>query len=300
MSLAALDWAFNLPLIGAWKGVLVALAHHADKDGKCRPGIDRLALFAGLDHRSVQRCLRYLEELKDDEGRKAITVTCSRGGRRASDYKLNLDFVLPAGASPTGPDWKQKPGNGHDTPTHGQGIYPDTQSPLSTNTLTQGHPNGTEYHDPESSHPRPRVTPALTQGHPNYHRKVIEREKGSERAQAPAPAPAPAPIPEDWQPNAESERYAAERGVPLAPNVRKFRNNHLSKRTVLADWQARFRMWCDEEERRIAERDAAADTRRNGFIVTTEQEGWVSARRNSHDREADAGAKVIEGIFGHA
>ena len=88
--------------------------------------------------------------------------------------------------------------------------------------------------------------------------------------------------------------------MPLAPNVRKFRNNHLSKRTVLADWQARFRMWCDEEERRIAERDAAADTRRNGFIVTTEQEGWVSARRNSHDREADAGAKVIEGIFGHA
>jgi len=127
--------------------------------------------------------------------------------------------------------------------------------------------------------------------------KFKRTKEGSERAPASRRPPARTPIPEDWQPNAESERYAAERGVPLAPNVRKFRNNHLSKRTVLADWQARFRMWCDEEERRIAERDERADSRGNPYVKITEREGWVSQR---HDRDDEFGEAAMGRLIGHA
>jgi hypothetical protein len=296
MSHAALNWAFNLPLIGHWKGVLVALAQHADADGKCRPGIDRLALFAGIDERSVRRCLRWLELLEDEEGRKAVTVTCSRGGRRASDYLLNVAFVMPADAPQTGSGWEPPPVNGHDTRTERPGNYPDRASPLEANTRTQSPPDGKEYPDTESSQPGHRVPPARTLCPPNLPRKVIEPRKGSERG-AGTPPPARTTIPEDWQPNAESERYAAERGVPLAPTVRKFRNNYRSNRKVFPDWQARFRLWCDEDEKRIAAQDN--DPRGNGFVTISLREPWGN-RRNGHDQDADAGAKVIEGIFGHA
>ena len=158
MSHAALDWAFKLPLIGHWKGVLVALAQHANAEGRCRPGIDRLALFAGIDERSVRRCLRWLELLVDDQGRKAVTVACSRGGRRASDYLLDTEFVMPPGAPKTGPGWEPPAANGHDT-------------------RTQRPPNGASIpgHSvlPVRAQPAPipghRVPPARTLCPPNLH-----------------------------------------------------------------------------------------------------------------------------------
>jgi hypothetical protein len=51
----ALRWALELPIVGAKKGVLVALADHADDAGTCFPSLTRIALFAGTTDRGAAR-----------------------------------------------------------------------------------------------------------------------------------------------------------------------------------------------------------------------------------------------------
>lgn len=64
MSVSALTWSFNVPLRGlALKGVLNALADHADPQGRCWPSIDRLARYAGCDAKTARKALRDLESL---------------------------------------------------------------------------------------------------------------------------------------------------------------------------------------------------------------------------------------------
>ncbi|WP_298305492.1 helix-turn-helix domain-containing protein [Reyranella sp.] len=64
MSVSALTWSFNAPLRGlALKGVLNALADHADPQGRCWPSIDRLARYAGCDAKTARKALRDLETL---------------------------------------------------------------------------------------------------------------------------------------------------------------------------------------------------------------------------------------------
>ena len=61
MSAGALRWAFALPIRGAPKAVLLALADHADKEGLCWPSISRIATWAGVCDRSARMTLRTLE-----------------------------------------------------------------------------------------------------------------------------------------------------------------------------------------------------------------------------------------------
>lgn len=64
MSVNCLQWSFNAPLRGlALKGVLNALADHADPTGKCWPSVDRLARYAGCDAKTARKALRDLESL---------------------------------------------------------------------------------------------------------------------------------------------------------------------------------------------------------------------------------------------
>jgi hypothetical protein len=294
MSHAALEWAFHMPLIGHWKGVLVALAQHADAAGRCRPGLERLALFAGIDERSVRRCLRWLELLEDEEGRKAVTVTCSRGGRRASHYLLDLAFIMPADAPRTGPGWEPPAANGHDTRTQRPGNYPDTASPLDANTRTESPPNDKEYPDTESPHPGHSVPPARTLCPPNLHRKVIECKGGSVRG-AGTPAPARAPIPEDWQPNAESERYAIDLGLPLDQTVRDFRLHYQAEGKALADWDAKFRQWC-EREPTFAQRRAPRSEWRNGYLHSIAVNGFEHAEDASESEDAISSYLRLNGV----
>ncbi len=61
MSNVALRWAFRLPVKGAPKSVLVALADCLNDDTRrCDPSGATIALFAGIDERTVRRALRAL------------------------------------------------------------------------------------------------------------------------------------------------------------------------------------------------------------------------------------------------
>jgi DNA-binding transcriptional regulator YhcF (GntR family) len=62
MSVKALTWAFEQPLAGNEKVVLLALADHADENGSCWPSIRRIAEKAFIAERTVRRILILLEQ----------------------------------------------------------------------------------------------------------------------------------------------------------------------------------------------------------------------------------------------
>ncbi len=64
MSVNCLTWSFKLRLRGlALKGVLNALADHADPQGRCFPSVSRLAHYAGCDVKTARKALRDLAAL---------------------------------------------------------------------------------------------------------------------------------------------------------------------------------------------------------------------------------------------
>src|SRR5215216_163282 len=58
-------WALAIEheLTAIERAVLLALADHADQDGRCFPSQQRLATFAGTGERSVRRALKRLEDV---------------------------------------------------------------------------------------------------------------------------------------------------------------------------------------------------------------------------------------------
>lgn len=63
MSNKALNWAYELPLPGSKKAVLIALADMADENHSCFPGQERIAGMSGWSVETVRRALKQLEEL---------------------------------------------------------------------------------------------------------------------------------------------------------------------------------------------------------------------------------------------
>lgn len=86
MSNAALDWAFRMPITGAAKAVLVALANLANKDGIAWPSTATIALHAGVAKRHVLRVLADLER------RGAVKI--ERRNRAVSEYKLAIGTIV--------------------------------------------------------------------------------------------------------------------------------------------------------------------------------------------------------------
>ncbi len=96
MSNRALRWAFRLPITGAAKPVLLALADHFnDETGRCDPANGTLALFAGKDERTVRRALGTLQAL-------GLITTTERRGRPSL-------HALAIGAAPKTPDTTPAP-----------------------------------------------------------------------------------------------------------------------------------------------------------------------------------------------
>lgn len=97
MSYKATAWAYDLPIFGSRKFVLVALADMADEAGSCYPGQERLMAMTGLSERTVRRSLERLEA----EGLLVREARHDSRGYRTSDrYYLQLTVVaLPASVS---------------------------------------------------------------------------------------------------------------------------------------------------------------------------------------------------------
>jgi hypothetical protein len=63
VSIAALNWAFAVPVEGPVKAVLVALANHANEACECWPNQERIALHSGFADRTVRKAITELERL---------------------------------------------------------------------------------------------------------------------------------------------------------------------------------------------------------------------------------------------
>jgi hypothetical protein len=92
VSYKATAWAYDLPLRGAPKPVLVALADMADEAASCYPGQDRLSSMTGLSVKTVSRAIARLEALGLLKRERRFDAF----GHRTSDrYHLQLTVSLP-------------------------------------------------------------------------------------------------------------------------------------------------------------------------------------------------------------
>ena len=93
-------------------------------------------------------------------------------------------------------------------------------------------------------------------------------------------------ITEIWQPTEAGEAFARQCAVmDLADEVEKFRDHHLSKATLMADWDAAWRTWC-RNAKQFRERDNARgrpsrqfEVRENPFIVVAKNSMRAAAAR---------------------
>jgi DNA-binding MarR family transcriptional regulator len=96
MSLAARDWAWSCRgLTLALRCILLALAEHADEEGRCWPSLTRLAALTEADRRTVTRGLAELEA-------RGLLARERRPGK-GTIYTLAIgrpnSAVLPGGAT---------------------------------------------------------------------------------------------------------------------------------------------------------------------------------------------------------
>lgn len=119
MSIRFLTWAFHLRLHDmAAKGVLNALADHADETGRSWPSIARLALYTGCDEKTARRALARLVEL-------GLVERSARAGK-SDIFILRMDVdpsqiqPLPISTPPnvTTPNEAQTPPNVTGHPSH--------------------------------------------------------------------------------------------------------------------------------------------------------------------------------------
>lgn len=156
MSYKATNWAYELPLKGPAKPLLVALADFADEAGSCYPGQDRLALMTGLSRSSVQRNLKRLERM----GLLTREHRYDKRGYRTSDrYVLSLDTQVLGVTEPTGQRayWSERPSlsvtvtptyrkNHQEEPSGGQPTPPpvDNSQPTAPSPFCIRHPHGSD------------------------------------------------------------------------------------------------------------------------------------------------------------
>lgn len=132
MSYQATAWAYELPLIGSQKFVLVALADMADESASCFPGQKRLAAMTGLSVRTVQRALEDLEA----HGLITRQRRYAEGYRTSDRYRLNLDVQML----------------GLDDTVSGDNVSGDTESRDTVTTLGDKYDDLRRHHDVPKNH----------------------------------------------------------------------------------------------------------------------------------------------------
>ena len=80
---------------------------------------------------------------------------------------------------------------------------------------------------------------------PNQEPITINQEPITNNKEKPVRAKSAQPFPEDFELNQTGIDYANERGVNIQKEFQAFINHHQAKGTLLKDWQAGWRTWCD-------------------------------------------------------
>src|SRR5215467_1390219 len=89
----------------------------------------------------------------------------------------------------------------------------------------------------------PRISPQM----PDTRDQIPETRK---EERGPRPKRTRSHLDPNWIPTEEDKKYARERGIreeQIEPLGSSFKNHHLAKGSVMADWHRAWCKWCDNE-----------------------------------------------------
>lgn len=237
MSVAALTWAFHIPLADpAAKAVLAALADHADTDGRCWPAIPRLQLYTGLSPRGVHGALMRVEALG------LVTVVRMHG--RVNEYYLNIGGSIKTSAPPAPPQEMR------------QRTKRANQRTSCATTSAPAAPSSAP------AAPEPSVTVIEPSREPSVPRAARQGDRGTR-------------LDPGWLPSDADRAFAAKAGLNPDVVAEEFRDYWIGcpgARGRKADWPATFRNWC----RKNAERSKPRASGQNGHAAKPAfRNGWA-------------------------
>lgn len=201
--------------------IMLALADHADDEGRCYPSIQRLCRRTGLSERAVQTNIKKL----GDQG----YVRIIRGGGKGHS---NLYFVS---ANPASNAPKETPNPAADAPRRKctpAADAPQTPQQMRLNPAADApEPSGTIRGTVNSV-----VARASDQTQDDLHLDEKPKVK-PKRAVA---------LPEGWVPSEKNIRDAKEKNFTdedIRNEADQFRDHHHARGSTFKDWDAAWRTW---------------------------------------------------------
>lgn len=216
MSRCARDWARRCRgLTPALRCILLALAEHADEEGRCWPSLTRLAELTEVDRRTVTRGLAELEDrslmVRERHRQQSTTYTLAIGASDGDARPRREGRDTPPDA--TGPEARDPEGRGM-TPLH-QGH--ETARDLTPLGARDSHSRGETPLGRGGTPPDLGVSDPPNR-HKNRHRTESEPSVcGDDTAHPEKPTANDSrkatPIPRDWRPGERVFAWAATRGM---------------------------------------------------------------------------------------
>lgn len=209
MSRAATDWAWGLELKASQKLLMLSLADRADESHCCYPSIQRLVKDTGMDRKTIGK---WVWQMIDDG---LITDTGERKGKTKQVRVLRLNIEVKEAQK------RNSTENGND-PKFGHETSPNLDIKRSQNWDTE-------------SVIEPNIEPTLSGGD-GFVSEAAKTRMG-------LPTGSGIPFPAQFKPSAEHIAMAAEKGVSIETELLNFRDYHLSRGTLLIDWNSAFKVW---------------------------------------------------------
>jgi DNA-binding transcriptional ArsR family regulator len=298
VSIEAIAWAMTVAKVEdpGSAAVLVGLANHADPDGRhAYPSVNRLAYYARLSPRSVQRHLRKLTEdgligTEDDtRARDATTRPDQRPaayrllmeGERRETFKerqrlLREESEAKNGVTPWHPD-------------EATDCHPDESDGVTSTTARGDNDDSTGCHGVTRTVLEPPLEPQL----PSGVVPASDDDGGAQLSLVPDPEPPekpsrrrPAtPLPSDWKPSEDDVAYAAEHapGLDVALEAEAFRAYHLAHDSRIRNWAQAWRTWVTNWVRFAGKRTGGGRRhevyRNDGHRDGSTRRGWDEFRQ---------------------
>lgn len=193
------------------KLVLIKLADNANDKGECWPSYQHIADQCECSRTAVRNHIDALEEMGLIRRENRVGINNGKGNT-SNVYYLKLD------ATPV--------------QLNGTGVCHDDAHPMPSDCTPPVPPDGTR-----TSHSFEPVTePNSLSGREGFMSEAAKRRIGiSPNGEIPFP-----PL---FKPSADHIAMAAEKGVSIETELLNFRDYHLSRGTLLIDWNSAFRVW---------------------------------------------------------
>ena len=278
-------WEQNERTTGTTKWVLVTLCKYADADGSnCYPSLARLAADTNLVERTVRLALRSLE----DAGYIAVE---HRGHVLTSMYRLPLyeQYLRRRGEADAPPN---RSNEGNDVPLiEGNEMPPSMPDEGHMTTVRgeyKGRQGGTTCPLPSNTFQRPS-------------KEIGATSPASVAEQQPKSIQRRSRIEPNWQPDAAGEDRARQAGIVDVPReIERFRDHHLAKGSVMADWGAAWRTWCGRAQGFAGGKSSSPAGQPAGGLSTTDRMPSLSDPKEAWywlaDRNDDGTARIETGV----